>query len=96
MVLLAYKSNTSNTVANTGVNQMTYVTQAEKVLTYLKNGNTLTFKQARSRFGIQNLRARIFDLRQEGHNIVTEDVTFRDTGALGVKYAIKRRARTRA
>lgn len=75
---------------------MTYVTQAEKVLNYLNNGNTLTFKQARSRFGIQNLRARIFDLRQDGYNIVTEDVTFRDTGAPGVKYAIKRRDRRTA
>lgn len=70
---------------------MAYATQAEKVLTYLKNGNTLTFKQARSRFGIQNLRARINELRAEGHNIVTEPVTFRDTGANGVKYALRRR-----
>jgi hypothetical protein len=72
---------------------MTYATQAEKVLAYLEDGKTLTFKQARSRFGIQNLRARIHELREEGYNIVTEQVTYRDTGANGVKYALKRRAR---
>jgi hypothetical protein len=75
---------------------MTYATQAEKVLTYLENGNTLTFKQARARFGIKNLRARIYELREEGYNIVTETVTFRDTGANGVKYALKRRTRRSA
>jgi hypothetical protein len=72
---------------------MTYATQAEKVLAYLEDGKTLTSKQARARFGIQNLRARIYELREEGYNIVTEQVTFRDTGANGVKYALKRRAR---
>ena len=66
-------------------------TQAEKVLNYLTAGRTLTSKQARSRFGIQNLSARIFDLREEGVNIVTEPVTFRSTGATGVKYTLGRR-----
>jgi len=75
---------------------MTNYTQAEKVLAYLADGKTLTSKQAKSRFKIMNLRARIFDLRSEGHNIVTEEVTFRDTGAMGVKYALKRRARRTA
>lgn len=75
---------------------MANYTQAEKVLAYLEDGKTLTSKQARSRFKIQNLRARIFDLRSEGYNIVTEAVTFKDTGANGVKYALKRRARRTA
>lgn len=75
---------------------MTNFTQAEKVLAYLEDGRTLTSKQARSRFKIMNLRARIFDLRTDGYNIVTEQVTFRDTGAVGVKYALKRRARRTA
>lgn len=71
---------------------MNNVTQSEKVLSYLEKGNTLTARQARSRFGIQNLRARIFDLRTEGYAIVSEEIQFRDTGAYGVKYALKRRA----
>lgn len=74
---------------------MTYVTQTDKVLAYLEKGNTLTSKQARARFGISNLRARIHELRTEGYNIVNEDVTFRDTGARGVKYVLKARSRRR-
>ena len=65
-----------------------YVTQAEKVLAYLTKGNTLTSKQARARFKIQNLRARITELRQEGYKIGTTPVVFRDTGAHGVAYTL--------
>lgn len=72
---------------------MTATTQSEKILTYLEAGRTLTSKQARARFGIQNLRARIAELRAEGYNIVTEEVTFRDTGFNGVKYSLGRRSR---
>ena len=45
----------------------------EKILSFLtkKSGNTLTVKQARSRFKAQNITARIDELRQEGHPIVT-------------------------
>lgn len=63
-------------------------TQNDKVLRYLTKGQSLTAKQARSRFGVKNLRARIFELREEGHKIVTSPVTFRDTGATGVAYKL--------
>jgi len=65
-----------------------YVTQAEKVLAYLTKGNKLTSKQARARFKIQNLRARIHELKQDGHTIATTPVTYRDTGADGVAYTL--------
>jgi predicted transcriptional regulator len=45
-----------------------------KILAYLskKDGyNTLTVAQAQARFGIQNVSARIDELRQEGHVIYT-------------------------
>lgn len=72
---------------------MSTATQSEKVLDYLEAGRTLTSKQARARFGIQNLRARISELRSEGYNIVNESVVYRDTGASGVKYSLRRRSR---
>lgn len=75
---------------------MTTATQTEKVLDYLEAGRTLTAKQARARFGIQNLRARISELRAEGYTIVNEAVTYRDTGANGVKYSLARRRRRSA
>ena len=73
-------------------------TQNDKVLRYLSKGQTLTAKQARSRFGVKNLRARIFELRGDGHKIVTSPVTYRDTGATGVSYKLdtqKRVTKTR-
>lgn len=53
---------------------MTKTSQANAMLTYLsrKPGtNTLTVAQAKSRFGISNPTARIAELRESGHKIVT-------------------------
>jgi hypothetical protein len=50
----------------------------QKIITFLskKEGyNTLTTAQARARFGIQNVSARIDELRQEGHVIYTNTKT---------------------
>ena len=50
----------------------------QKILNYLskKDGyNTLTVAQAQSRFGIQNVSARIDELRQEGNVIYTNTKT---------------------
>lgn len=53
----------------------------DKILKYLsKEGpyNTLTAAQARSRFGIANVGARIEELRAEGHCIYTNKKTLSD------------------
>jgi ribonucleotide monophosphatase NagD (HAD superfamily) len=53
----------------------------EKILNYLsKDGpyNTLTAAQARARFGIVNVGARIEELRAEGHCIYTNKKTLED------------------
>ena len=50
----------------------------QKILNYLSKSegyNTLTTAQARARFGIQNVAARIDELRQEGHCIYTNTVS---------------------
>ena len=52
----------------------TKLSAKEKILAYLSKTegyNTLTVAQARARFGIQNVSARIDELRQEGHVIYT-------------------------
>lgn len=41
------------------------------ILKYLSKGKTLTTKQARTMFKIQNVAARIYDLRGDGQPIVT-------------------------
>ncbi len=53
----------------------------EKILKFLsKDGpyNTLTAAQARARFGISNVGARIEELRAEGHCIYTNKKTLAD------------------
>lgn len=46
-----------------------------KIISYLSKttrNNTLTTEQARAKFRVKNVAARIYDLRKEGHAIVTE------------------------
>jgi Helix-turn-helix domain len=73
-----------------------YATQAEKVLAYLSKGNTLTAKQAMSRFKIQKLSARIFELKEEGHNIVATPLPHAGVGAPRVKYSLAPKSRKRS
>ena len=49
----------------------------EKILNHLSKNESygLTVQQARAKFGIQNVSARIDELRQEGHVIYTNTVT---------------------
>lgn len=64
-------------------------TQNDKIIRLLyKAGRTLTSREARSRYRIGNLRARVCELRQEGFNIVsnmkmTKDGTVRAFYSLG-------------
>jgi len=47
------------------------MTQNEKLVQYLSSGRTLTSAQARTRFGVRNLRARVNDLRNDGFCVYT-------------------------
>lgn len=56
-------------------------TAKDKILSYLSKQtgyNTLTAAQARARFGINNVAARIQELRDEGHCIYTNSKTLED------------------
>lgn len=50
-------------------------TQEEMILDYLKEHGSITSMQAFQRLGITRLSARVYDLRDHGHNVVTETVT---------------------
>jgi predicted transcriptional regulator len=57
---------------------MTKLSAKAKILNYLNKTegyNTLTVAQARAKFGIQNVSARIDELRKEGHCIYTNTVS---------------------
>lgn len=47
------------------------MTQNERILRYLSTGRTLNASQARTRFGVRNLRARVNDLRNDGVCVYT-------------------------
>ena len=51
----------------------TYVTS--RILTFLKTGADITQAQARKRFGITNVRARMSELRQAGYAIYLNEKT---------------------
>ena len=47
------------------------MSQNDRLVRYLTTGRSITPAQARSRFGIRNLRARVNDLRTEGYCVYT-------------------------
>lgn len=53
--------------------KMSSLTQNERIVKWLSRGRPMTVAQMRSR-GISNPRARICELREEGHQIVAESV----------------------
>jgi DNA-binding IclR family transcriptional regulator len=62
-------------------------TQNEFLVSYLRGtGRVLTSRQADSLYGIQNLRARMTELRQTGYKVRTEKNTVGTTN-----YAVSRR-----
>ena len=63
---------------NTTFNRKEYVmsqTQNEQILDYLKSGKSITPLEALEFFQCFRLSARIFDLRSDGHNIITKNIT---------------------
>ncbi len=56
------------------------MSQNDRLVRYLSSGRTISVREARSRFGIRNLRARVNDLRNEGFCVYTnrgERTTYR-------------------
>ena len=50
-------------------------TQCKRILEYLQKGNSLTPLEALKMFDCMRLGARVYDLKSQGHNIVTEMVS---------------------
>jgi hypothetical protein len=48
------------------------MTQVERVLDYLKDGKKLTCLNAFEELGITQVAARIFELKEQGHDIKTD------------------------
>lgn len=66
---------------------MSKLSAKQRILNFLSKNegyNTLSVAQARARFGIQNVAARIDELRQEGHCIYTNTKTRGDGSKVSV------------
>jgi hypothetical protein len=66
---------------------MSKLSAKQRILNFLSKNdgyNTLSVAQARARFGIQNVAARIDELRQEGHCIYTNTKTRADGSKVSV------------
>ena len=51
------------------------MSQNKQILSYLVKGKKLTPLDALNKFDCFRLSARILDLRQQGHNIITENIS---------------------
>lgn len=51
-------------------------TDKQRLLTFLERNTRLSVRQAKSRFGIKNVSARIHELRTDGHPIDTTVKTY--------------------
>jgi hypothetical protein len=67
-------------------------TQVDTVLNFLKTGRPLTRRRARS-WGIQNLSARIFELREDGYRIFTNKTRYKKTKEVVYNYRLAREFR---
>ena len=63
------------------------MSQNEKILNHLRSGAHITPLEAMGLFGVYRLAARIFELRNQGHNIVT-DVKADGTGRTYSRYSL--------
>ncbi len=64
------------------------MTQNQEILRHLKNGLTLTPKQALRQYGTMRLAARVFDLKQQGHDIRADIIKV--NGARVARYSLVR------
>lgn len=60
---------------NLNLNESESQAQCAQILKALKNGEKITQLEAYSRFNCTRLGARIYDLKQRGHNIISERIT---------------------
>lgn len=70
---------------------MNYASQSAQILAYLAKGYSLTHRDAQRLFNCDRLGARIYDLKNEGHNIITEMVS--ENGKRFARYSLIKSAR---
>lgn len=64
--------------------------QTDQVLDYLRRFETITPMEALASLGVMRLGARIYDLRREGHRIVSERFELGSRSCTGAHKAVAR------
>ena len=64
------------------------MSQESRILKYLKEGNTLTPLEALKHFGCLRLGARVYELKKQGYNIVSELTEDLSTGKRFSEYSL--------
>lgn len=54
------------------------MTQKEKILQYLKEHGTITTREAFVNLGVTRLASRIWDLRNDGYNVIREMISVKN------------------
>ena len=62
--------------------------QSKQILEYLQKGNSLTPLEALKMFDCMRLGARVYDLKSQGHEIVTEMVKDEKSGKKYASYRL--------
>ena len=70
---------------------MTYKAQSQMILEYMAQGHRISPLEALNKFGCLRLGARIYDLKNEGHNIIMEMVS--ENGKRFARYSLIKSAR---
>lgn len=74
---------------NINLNEEQSESQMKQIKAFLLNGGKITFLSALQMFGCARLQARIFDLRSEGMDIVTEMIVL-PNGKRVAEYSLKK------
>ena len=70
---------------------MTYKAQSQMILEYMAQGHRISPLEALNKFGCLRRGARIYDLKNEGRNIITEMVS--ENGKRFARYSLIKSAR---
>lgn len=65
-------------------NLIKFLPQKENILSHLEDGKSITPIEALNKFGCFRLAARIFELREEGHDIICEKIKIKNGKKIGV------------
>jgi len=64
--------------ASAGINGERTMNQKQRVLDYLRSGNTITSLDAFHELGITRISAVVYNLKRDGHHLIKENVTVKN------------------